>query len=114
MRGVAVALWLCACGRVSFEDQPPGVPELPVYGAPRPITELNAVGFRDDDPSATGDLLELYFNSDRPGGPGLQDMYVSRRARTTDPWGPPALVAELSTADDESNPDVSFDGLTMY
>jgi hypothetical protein len=119
MRGVLVVhgLWLCACGRVSFEDQPEppaSVPEVPVYGAPRPIIELNVAGYRDDDPTATGDLLELYFNSNRPGGPGLQDIYVSRRARTTDPWGPPALVPELSTADDESNPDVSFDGLTLY
>ena len=109
-------LWLCACGRLSFEDQlqPPGVPEVPVYSAPRPIAELNVAGYRDDDPTATGDLLELYFNSNRPGGPGLQDIYVTRRATTSDPWGPPALVSELSTTDDESNPDISLDGLTMY
>ena len=119
MRGALVvhALSLCACGRLGFEDQPEppaGVPEVPRYGAPRPIAELNVAGARDDDPTATGDLLELYFNSNRSGGPGLQDIYVARRARTTEPWGPAQLVGELSTADDESNPDVSLDGLTLY
>ena len=35
------------------------------------------------------DGLSFYFNSNRPGGLGLIDIYVSRRASIHDPWGPP-------------------------
>lgn len=114
MRGCLAGIWLCAaCGRLAFDDQPAPPVELPAFDAPVPITELNLAGFKDDDPSATGDLLELYFNSDRPGS-GLQDIYVTHRARVTDRWDPPQLVGELSTAADETNPEVSSDGLTLY
>ncbi|MBP7049779.1 MAG: protein kinase [Phycisphaerae bacterium] len=39
--------------------------------------------------SISGDGLELYFGSDRPGGHGNVDTYVTRRATRTSPWGPP-------------------------
>ena len=62
----------------------------------------------DDDPSATGDLLELYFNR-------AQDIYVTTRATTSAAWGTPALVPELSVAAvNDTTPEVTYDGLTMY
>src|SRR5687767_15199214 len=33
------------------------------------------------------DGLSLYFGSNRPGGFGANDIYVSRRASVDDPWG---------------------------
>jgi Tol biopolymer transport system component len=62
----------------------------------------------DDDPSATGDLLELYFNR-------AQDIYVTTRASTSAAWGTPALVPELSVPMvNDTTPEVTYDGLTMY
>jgi WD40-like Beta Propeller Repeat len=40
-------------------------------------------------PSITKSGLSLYFGSNRPGGLGAVDIYVSQRASTNDVWGPP-------------------------
>ena len=81
-----------------------GTAMLGPWAAPTPI-EITPVG--DDDPTATGDLLELYFNRDN-------DIYVTQRASTADAWSAPAAVAELNTIDFETTPEVSYDGLTIY
>ncbi len=39
--------------------------------------------------STTHQGLSLYFSSNRSGGFGQADIYVSRRASLTAPWGPP-------------------------
>jgi Tol biopolymer transport system component len=68
----------------------------------------------DDDPTVSGDLLELYFNSNRLGGLGGGDIWVSKRASAADPWPAPTLDSVLSTAGSETTPEISFDGLTMF
>jgi hypothetical protein len=68
----------------------------------------------DDDPTLTADMLELYFDSNRSGGPGRGDVWVSRRESPEEPWGPPELVEELSSEWSETTPEVSLDGLTMW
>lgn len=61
----------------------------------------------DDDPSATGDLLELYFNR-------TNDIYVTTRSSPTGGWSTPTAVAELNSTAAETTPEVSADGLTIY
>jgi hypothetical protein len=78
--------------------------QLGPWNAPTPV-DITPVG--DDDPTATSDLLELYFNR-------AADIYVTKRASTADAWGTPVLVAELSSVDTETTPEVSYDGLTIY
>jgi hypothetical protein len=63
-----------------------------------------------EDPALTFEELELYFVS--PTG-GLDDIWVSRRTVATDPWGPSTLVAELSSPQNDADPEVSVDGLFM-
>jgi hypothetical protein len=41
----------------------------------------------DAVPTISGDGLELYFTSDRPGGQGGNDIWVSKRATIEDDWG---------------------------
>jgi hypothetical protein len=84
------------------------------FGAPRRIDLLSETDATDDDPTLTADLLEMYFNSDRPGGEGYADVYVSRRDSVSDPWGAPRLVAGLSTSVGETTPEISEDGLTIW
>ena len=69
------------------------------WSAPRELTALNSPA-REGYAAPLADGT-LYFNSDRPGGRGLQDFY---RARLVDGrWTPPVPVDELNTADGEND-----------
>jgi len=89
------------------------VEALGAFSAPTPIVPLASTAL-DDDPTMTADGLELYFNSDRPGGTGSADIWVSTRTSRSDPWGPPAPVTAVNTIDLETTPGVSADGLELY
>lgn len=55
--------------------------------------------------------LSLYFGSDRPGGSGGLDIWVSHRATINDPWGPPQnLGSKINTDTDDHCPFVTPDG----
>src|SRR6186713_558716 len=102
--------------RYAAEDCSAGKPfcyDTPIH-LDRPI---NTFGF-EGGPSLSSDGLELYFVSDRPGalgGPGDQDIYVTRRASVNDPWGPPERVpAPISSPFFDITPTISLDGLDLY
>ena len=52
-------------------------------------SEVNSSS-RELRPSISPDELSLYFNSDRPGGFGNLDLWISRRDCTECPWQPAA------------------------
>lgn len=59
--------------------------------------------------------LSLYFASDRPGGAGSLDIYVSRRGSINDPWGAPqSLGATINTDASDHCPFVSPDGHRLF
>ena len=61
------------------------------------------------------DGLSLYFTSNRAGGFGGFDMYVSQRASVDEPWGSPVnLGPTVNTAFDEGNPGFSRDERFMF
>jgi hypothetical protein len=61
------------------------------------------------------DGLEIFFGSQRPGGFGAIDLWVSTRKTTRDAWSTPVnLGATLNTEDDDGAPALSCDGTTMY
>jgi hypothetical protein len=61
------------------------------------------------------DGLELYFSSNRPGGYGSYDIWVTTRASEQDPWGPPVnLGPEINNSGWEAPGSISADGLTLY
>lgn len=69
-----------------------------------------------DDPSITGDLLELYFGArEQTGSPSTdnEDIWVATRNDRDGPWSDVRPVAELSTPETETGVSVSFDGLTI-
>ncbi len=75
------------------------------------------VNSRSDDkkPCLSADGLSLYFGSDRPGGYGAQDLWVTTRKSKTDPWGEPVnLGPTVNSAADELSPSISTDGLELY
>jgi len=63
----------------------------------------------------SNDGLRLYFASNRQGGLGGYDLYVSRRPSLDDPWGPPQnLGPTVNTIDNERAPSLSMDGHWLY
>ncbi len=57
---------------------------------------------------------ELYFSSDRPGGMGGADIWVSKRLRNGK-WGPPKnLGAPVNTSSDEKAPFMYLDGDSLF
>ena len=59
--------------------------------------------------------LSLYFSSNRPGGLGGTDVYVSQRATLTSAWGAPQnLGATVNSSSGEAALSFSLDGRTMF
>jgi hypothetical protein len=86
-------------------------PAPPRFDPPALVLALSDTASIDEDPTFTGDLLELYFMSTRAGG---KDIWTSRRASATDPWGAPAPVPELSSPGNDWAPCVTLDGLGIW
>ncbi|MHC4556149.1 MAG: LamG-like jellyroll fold domain-containing protein [Planctomycetota bacterium] len=77
-------------------------------------TAINS--FREDvSPNLSSDGLTLIFASDRPGGHGNYDLYISTRPSTNSAWptaenlGPPINGPDLDVA-----PSLSSDGLVFF
>lgn len=61
------------------------------------------------------DGLSLYFQSDRPGGFGGTDIWVSRRSAAEDSWGPAENAGPFVNSEfGESTPRLSLDGHRLY
>jgi len=74
-----------------------------------------------NDPNVSGlasisaDGLTLYFNSNRPGGYGDWDIYMTTRATKNDLWGPPVnLGPRVNSSANDGAPWISVDGLELY
>jgi hypothetical protein len=85
------------------------------FGTPTNLgPTINSSGY-DWSPSVRADGLEMYFESDRPGGEGTYDIWVSTRASKEDDWGAPTnLGAPINTPDWQNEPCISADGLELY
>ena len=71
--------------------------------------------FNDLAPAISKNRLSLYFTSTRPGGFGGEDIYVSQRDSSDDPWGPPVnLGPTINTSFNERDPAFSRDGHLMF
>ncbi|MCW3087651.1 MAG: outer rane lipoprotein omp16 precursor [Sediminibacterium sp.] len=70
--------------------------------------------FYESGPSLSPDKRALYFCSNRPGGSGGRDLYVSYR-QPNGKWGPAVnLGAAINSAGDEQAPYIHADNQTLY
>jgi len=84
------------------------------WGAPALVPELSSP-FRDTRTTIRRDGLEMIMSTGRPGGLGSEDLWVSTRASTLDPWSTPVnLGAVVNSTAFDGAPALSFDGTTLY
>ena len=65
--------------------------------SPTPVAEVNTSTF-ETSAAISADGLTLWFGSDRPGGVGLTDIWVSNRPNRSASWLTPGNVLALNTA----------------
>ncbi len=69
----------------------------------------------DKGPCISADGLSLYFSSNRPGGYGGRDIYITSRPTTDAEWSAPVnLGPTVNSSADEVYPWISADGLQLY
>jgi len=78
---------------------------------PSPINS----SYGDSGPCISPDGLALYFASDRPGGYGSYDIWVTTRETTNDPWGPPVNLGPIvNSSSYDNHPYISSDNLSLH
>jgi outer membrane protein OmpA-like peptidoglycan-associated protein len=76
---------------------------------------VNHPKYWDSQPSIAADGLTLYFASDRPGGYGGIDLYVTKKDPKTGIWSTPQnLGGKINTPGDEKTPFIHSDSETLY
>jgi WD40 repeat protein len=90
-------------------SRPIAAPDYSPWSEPVNLGATINSSFADGGPALSKDGLSLYFGSDRPGGFGGFDLWVSQRATVEAPWGPPVNLVVINTADIENVPSLSRD-----
>lgn len=71
--------------------------------------------YNDLDASISGDGLELYFSSDRPGEGAGTSIWVTKRNTINSDWQEPVeLGPHINATSYDRHPDISADGLTLF
>jgi hypothetical protein len=84
------------------------------FGPATLVAELSSP-FNDQAPAIRRDGREMFLASDRPGTVGLLDLWVSTRARTTEPWSTPQnLGPTINGAGPDAGGELSFNGTALY
>src|SRR5262245_35741266 len=90
-------------------------PEFSEWSAPVNLGPTINSPFTEAGPAISKNGLSLYFYSNRPGGFGSNDIWVSQRASLDAPWGEPVnLGPNINTSDGEITPSLSRDGHWLF
>jgi len=87
-----------------------------IFGEPVNLgPTVNATSSWQGEPSISADGLSLYFASDRPGGAGDSDLWITTRPTIEKEWGEPVNMGRtINSTFKEENPCISADGLELY
>jgi hypothetical protein len=81
------------------------------FGAAEALSHWNTTASESDAEFSPDGALFIFW-SDRPGGAGTGDLYLSRR--TADGWSAPVALARANSAGFEFTPEISPDGRWLY
>ncbi|MCH8218053.1 MAG: PD40 domain-containing protein, partial [Planctomycetes bacterium] len=85
------------------------------WGEPVNLGPIVNSSHGEDGPSISADGLMLYFSSNRPGGQGGYDIWVTTRETRGEDWGHPVnLGPPVNTSSFELGICISPDGLQLY
>jgi len=85
------------------------------WGQPENLGRIVNSSSNDGSTSISADGLSLYFTSNRPGGYGSQEIWVSKCSKKGDPWGQPEnLGSTVNAPSFDFRPSISADGLSLY
>jgi hypothetical protein len=85
------------------------------WSEPANLGSIINTTFNEQGPTLSNDELSLYFGSDRPGGIGGFDIWVSQRACRECAWETPQnLGPGVNTTSDETGPGLSIDGHLLF
>jgi hypothetical protein len=118
----AAAALLLACGAEAPTDADRSAVEPlfnssdgPEWSAPVNFGPVVNSPATEQNPAVFADELTLYFQSDRPGGLGGVDVWVTRRASRHSPWQPPVnLGPPVNTPFIDAAPSLSPDGHLLF
>lgn len=85
------------------------------WSQPQPLSSnINSEGYTEKSVSISADGELLFFASNRPGGNGGFDIYLSRKNKKGE-WGPSQNLGPIiNTEYDEDGPFIHYDGKTLY
>lgn len=85
------------------------------FGPSTFVAELSTPS-ADRQPAIRRDGLEIFLTSNRPGGLGFLDLWVSTRASASGSWSTPVNVGSPvnRAGTNDAGADLSFDGTTLY
>src|SRR5918995_2054383 len=84
------------------------------FGPATAVAELNDATANDIQPNVRADGLEVVISSNRAGGAGGQDIWISTRTAIGSAWGAPTnLGSAVNTAAGESRPSFSGNGAQL-
>jgi len=85
------------------------------WGDPANLGPVVNSSRQDARPYLSTDGLLLFFDSQRTGGYGYGDLYVTRRSTVSDPWGPPVnLGPKVNRSGFEELANISADGSDLF
>ncbi len=84
------------------------------FGAAIKLRNINTNASNEGAPAITADGLTLFFDSQRPGGEGVWDVWSARRASVNAPFDAPENLGKpVNTAASEGVPTLTGDGLDL-
>lgn len=108
-----VAVLVCSTWILASSDDDP--PQFSDWSAPVNLGPIINTDAFEQGATISKDGLSLYFHSDRSGGYGGADIWVSQRPSIDAPWGEPQnLGPNVNTSYSEAAPALSVDGHRLY
>ena len=110
--GISVGAGVLVAAVAALADD---VDQFSGWSAPVSVGPPVNTEFGELCPSVSKDGRSLYFFSNRPDGFGSNDIWVSQRADSNDPWGQPQnLGSTINTPFDDSAVWLSLDGHRLF